>query len=121
MAVTNLTNTKWILNEVIAFGITISANINFTSYGHNYTSISFSNSGAKYLNYNDTQVYNNGVWSSPGYRVIEITGGTDVTNGSLIGWLERYAIQMVDNLTNTKWIFHDESITDIVGGISRGQ
>ena len=107
MAVTDLTNTKWVLNNVLTADQSIENNfgldgyINFISnniessnfylfYDGDELQLSYNNvSGYVYYNYN-------GGWINQAYRIIEITGGTDATNASLISWLTSNATQVVE-------------------------
>ena len=104
MAVTNLTNTKWLLNA------TVDVSTDFTYY------ITFKN-GYKVLNHTGEDIYKeirvlsgyvsfrkgNAYYtmsSSTGeinytyYRPLTITGGTDVTNSTVIAWFEANATQI---------------------------
>jgi|LSQX01.2.fsa_nt_gb uncharacterized repeat protein (TIGR02543 family) len=103
MAITNLTGTKWEFNNNPGvfndFGFPVGTfNINFLSNDNNYTSITGSydfNGDYSYIQYNSTTVYN-GTWTNSNYRVIEITGGTDVEDETLIAWLEANATQIIE-------------------------
>lgn len=97
MAVTNLTGTKWLWNSGLS-GFPYSAqsfNINFTSNGENFTLLkSYDYVGHIPLYYNQTNVYS-GTWLNDNYQTIEITGGADVENTSLISLLEIAATQII--------------------------
>ena len=109
MAITDLTNTKWQLNEILYWDQSFNANINFISNSTEFNSISFEgntnfssegdlilfdsvNMYYSYLNIYDGQTSE---WESgENYRIIYITGGQDVTNSTLINWLQENAIQL---------------------------
>lgn len=47
-------------------------------------------------------------WGFQYYRGITFTSGTDVTNQSLITWLENNAVQVtIDTLSNTSWLINE--------------
>ena len=113
MSVSNLTNTIWVMNNTLSSGPQVGAisfSVDFTSNETNYTEITLPRSGADSdLIYDNTTIYNfaRRTWSSQSYRIIKITGGTDVTNANLISWLEANATQVqVDDLTDTKWVLN---------------
>ena len=109
MSVSTLANTKWIIKVTPTLTGQNSYNINFNS--DNFASILFQidNGSLMYMNNEseDVYAYNNNSWiNGQAYRIIEITGGNDVTNATLIAWLEANATQVeVTNLANTKWVF----------------
>lgn len=117
MAVSDLTNTTWVFDdENIYSGSSFNYSINFITKGNSYTSIRYawSQYSTDELFYNTTNVCDiepaeRSYWENQGYRAITITGGTDVTNATLISWLEGHAIQItVSNLTNTTWLIDNE-------------
>ena len=113
MAVTNLTNTTWVFNSSIDLtttGVTpvvegdvLYKSITFTSNNRNYVQLRVgSTNGVSwnvfaygYEGYSADDVYMSGYWTDEAFRTIEITGGADVTNASLIAWLEANATQQV--------------------------
>lgn len=120
MAVSDLTNTTWVFDDAAdvktaADYVIVSYNINFTSNNSNYTLLKFDNDPIEpEMFYNTLGVYsaNNseGIywWDAGEYKVIEITGGTDVTNATLIAWLEANATQItISDLTNTTWLLNN--------------
>ena len=127
MPISDLTGTKWILNQNLSYsGVTrmSGCRINFTSNSMSfggitnlielsnyetdrplYAKLQYSNNGTYtdvYTTYSDD---NNNSWANQAYRIISITGGTDVTNANLIAWLQANATQVpVTDLSGTKWI-----------------
>ena len=122
MPITDLTGTKWRLNTTfttIPSGQTFSQldddneiyTLNFTSNKTNYIQLVFvgtgySPSGINYY-YNNIPISQRGVWDyytnawkNQELRDIEITGGTDVTNATLIAWLEANATQIIEPSTS---------------------
>ena len=105
MAVTDLTNTTWVLNNVLDVSGGLNYTINFISSNINFTSLScFPDIRMSLLMYDDVTVGqglgefdtggpNINTWDNEAYKTIEITGGTDATNASLISWLEANATQ----------------------------
>lgn len=103
MAVTDLTNTMWIINETPSYspftGIETLLGITFTSNNQTFTYIDFVDyhfSGVLQLSYESTGVYSINEfdgWANTAYRTITITGGNDVTNATLIAWLQANAVQ----------------------------
>ena len=113
MSVSNLTNTKWVINNTVG-SVPIPPvrfSVTFISNGNNYTELTLSYAGSDSpIKYDNTIAYDYGnmIWTNQAYRIIEITGGTNVTNASLIEWLLQNATQVnVTDLTNTKWQFND--------------
>lgn len=117
--VTNLTGTKWLLNETFdympngnyiwdSYGGSDEYDINFSSNLTNYTKLGFydgdwleSSYSIWYYRYVDGRNYydigwQNEVWLDESYRTIEITGGTDVEDETLIAWLEANATQIIE-------------------------
>jgi len=139
MSVSNLINTIWVFNSNPNFNIAEGGHIdillNFSSNGNTYTHLIVDDDnrdltdaydGIGYSNEtpaggNIPPVYRgtatnpslNNTWVSQAYRIIKITGGTDVTNSSLISWLEANATQVnVTDLTDTKWVINESPIVD---------
>lgn len=115
MSVSNLTNTKWVIKSEPTISSNLSCNINFTSGSQDWTSIELDQYDG--LSYHNTTlgigdwVYTNS-WVDVAYRIIKITGGNDVTNSSLIQWLEANATQVsVVDLTGTKWVLNSGPYT----------
>ena len=97
----DLTNTIWEINENPDYyaGGEIAFAINFQSNGSNYVSFIKSNGNdtSEGITYWDGvsegnnvyyRYYSNMIWRDNSYRQITITGGTHVTNGTLIDWLK---------------------------------
>ena len=101
MAVSDLTNTTWEIKNwpTITTSTDNTYNINFTANNISYTAFRLRNNGDyNYIYYNTTKVFDSdlGSWGDyANYRTITITGGTDVTNATLITWLEANATQQV--------------------------
>ena len=132
MSVNDLTNTIWRLNEEIEYfpdgrdftnyfnDETDSYNLNFTSNSNNYTTLTCQAVEDEYcclkygnqvvLNYDDMGYSG---WTSNNYRIVQITGGSDATNLTLISWFEQNAVQVQD-LTGTIWRFDNN--LDIADG-----
>ena len=109
MAVTDLTNTKWLFDDNITLPSTEATpvedgyidlfSVSFISNSSNYVGFSLYSSNGRVWNslsykasiYRDVYL---GGWYDQAYRTIEITGGTDVTNASLISWLTANATQI---------------------------
>lgn len=117
MSVTNLKGTKWIFRSSIGFSNfnTATFSINFIAGGSEpSSSLSIDKTlSPAAMKYGDSIAYQNG-WrgvEDPQYavsRMIEIIDGTDITNQTLISFLESQAYQVpVLNLAGTKWIFND--------------
>lgn len=118
MPITDLTGTKWLFNEAPENAWGEPYNISFTSNNENFVALYAdeddlygSGRGLKYFTttpsgspYDFVHAYNSrtGVWANQSYRTIEITGGTDTTNATLISWLQSNATQIVEPTeTNT--------------------
>lgn len=112
MSVSDLTNTIWLFNNSITSASGGRYYINFylkSNSSATYTSILAPNTGT-ILFYNGesiTNAYQAGAWNSSNYKTICITGGNDVTNASLISWLQSNATQLLSDLTNTTWVIND--------------
>lgn len=102
MSVTDLTGTTWIINsETTTPSSTIWKSINFTSNDASWNAIVIyddmdNEQVIAYRNDEDfpTLVYEWG-WSNEAYRTINISGGTDATDSTLIAWLENNAEQQI--------------------------
>lgn len=105
MSVSDLTNTTWLLNSTLIeyddyYYYDAEFFINFNSNGNSYNIFEFYKNTDDY-NFNNliyssnVYVYDflNNTWTNQAYRTIEITGGTDATNSTLISWLEANATQ----------------------------
>ena len=115
---TDLTNTTWIFNNNPDMDVEGGLySINFISNNTSYTEIRFGEIGNYRLLYNSTSAYRSGTWNNENYKTIEINGGTDSTNSTLISWLESNATQItLDDLTNTTWLINNNpSITGSYG------
>ena len=117
MSVSNLTNTKWVFNSsvnitnstVISFSITFKdgdgATYSLLKYALGLEGLPSMMGGIKY----DTSGVYSDAWTDEAYRIIEITGGGDVTNVDLISWLMSNATQVpVTSLANTQWVFNSD-------------
>ena len=145
MAVSDLTNTTWVFNSSIDLsttGVTPIVegevqykSITFTSNNRNYVKLIVgSTNGVRwnvfaygYEGFSADDVYMSGYWTDEAFRTIEITGGTDVTNASLISWLEANATQQttptgktqIGNRAITKKTFGTREITkEVVNGVT---
>lgn len=115
MAITDLTGTKWLFDDALSGGITAqSFNINFTSNSNSYQCISLDDDYQDhmvtmmyYTQPNDSGQFvyayfdggSGGEWYNNAYKIIEITDGTDVTNASLISWIDANAEQVLPPLS----------------------
>ena len=112
MAVSDLTNTTWIINSTTCnagygnyqnLNYRVSSNSEFVDYTWLLIGYRFSfDNGAiatanrvTYMTINRPAAVND---------IITITGGTDVTNASLIAWLEANAVQQVSPTDNKIFI-----------------
>lgn len=99
MALTDLTGTEWLFNDVLDCEENITYYLNFQSNNEDFIQLRLyndsnypnemwyrisSSTASKY-------VYENG-WSLPLYKTITITGGASATNSNLITWLKANAI-----------------------------
>ena len=111
-SVSDLTNTTWIINNSPDVQVTMSEetyNITFTSNNSTFVRLGIVydigsdmgdgplNQGLNYYydSYSSDKVYNSrtNIWNNDAYKTIEITGGEDVTNSTLISWLQTNATQ----------------------------
>ena len=133
MPISDLSGTKWILNSswtTMPNGLSATEDngandgysINYTTNGSSASSISFYDTDyPDLLTYGTlgTAVSRGWSWTSQAYRIIEITGGTDATNATLISWLEANATQVeVTDLAGTNWTFHPKGLKTGVFGTS---
>ena len=123
----SLANTKWYFNRTIPIeqsSSRTSYNISFNSNNNSYAYFGYGYAGSDEPNGSlmfglnaqmTTRVYeyifDDGItnnWYNNAYRYIQITGGTDATNVSLINWLLANATQItIDDLSGTEWVFND--------------
>jgi len=111
MAISDLTGTTWVFNAISTDSFTAVGNqwdINFISNSTNYSileQVFDDDSELGKIYYNTTNVFNvaygdeDGLWEDEAYKTIEITGGTDVTNSTLISWLETNATQQSSQIS----------------------
>lgn len=101
MAITNLTNTKWVFKEKPTYALNQTFNINFTSNGENFTSLKAKNWGQCYIDYGSVYALSSSGWANENYRTIIITDGADVENADLIAFLEANTLKAPE-FTETK-------------------
>lgn len=134
MAVTDLTGTKWLINNLPERPSTdFSFSINFSSNNNNYTQLQLKHSAVLWndagIIYDDLAVYGSfGGWhQGEAYRTIEITGGTDVTNRVFIAWLTANATQIIEPTGKTiinglnpikKTIGTREIVKEVLNGVT---
>jgi len=116
-SITDLTGTKWFFNSEIDLTGSVDYKISFNCDGVNYILLGLGLLDE--LSYWDSSEQQNIVyqgkqaWLSEAFRTIEITGGTDATNATLISWLQANATQVVEpaitDLTGTKWLIKKPS------------
>lgn len=113
MAITDLTNTTWVFNDILDFsGSNVGGQtftISFSSANANNSAIitylrigfgTWASSIQRYIYYypSTTFSHNNAVmggeWQNEGYKIITFTGGTDATNADLISWIQSNATQV---------------------------
>lgn len=108
MALTDLTGTKWYFNETIDLNNDFSYDINYTV---NHSNLNWLRYGANpyrplekalfgVLDSFAYEIIFAGTWggeqqNDEAYRTIEISGGTDATNATLIAWLQANATQIL--------------------------
>lgn len=83
----------WVFNSTIAMEeIGTEYAVDFTSSGSSYSRIYFTGYGStRLLIYGSTSVYSANGWTTPSYKTIVITGGTDANNPDLLTWLKANA------------------------------
>ena len=119
--ITDLTGTKWLINDTFSTmpsGLPMDGEqgyndilyINFISNSNIYSYIEWGDGDMIVYEYNGVLLYNTqnsqtivwgGSWKNQVYRTIEITGGTDATNSTLINWLLANATQIEPEVTPT--------------------
>lgn len=123
MAITNLTGTTWLINRLPATpSVTIYGYIDFTSNSNQFDAITLYNKrdgdgNIAYrmgTDYPFTAYDSLAGWAASAYRTITITGGTDVTNASLISWLEANATQVQTTMIYTTTGTELSSIADAI-------
>lgn len=104
MPITDLTGTTWTIKNHTQLSFTWSlAQISFTSNNNNYSTMSVTPSkGGETIytiDYDLTRVYEFATdsWAASAYRTVEISGGTDATNATLIAWFEANATQTINS------------------------
>lgn len=128
MSVSNLTNTKWRLNDTLNFTNTSTQTFsidfwNAGGVGDWFSQLRLYYYGGSELEYHNRLDYyrkSSADWSAVyGYtpqwrheqdKTIFIRGGSSATNSTLIAWLEANATQIeldINDLTNTVWKFND--------------
>ncbi|MBO7735551.1 MAG: hypothetical protein J6S67_23500 [Methanobrevibacter sp.] len=106
MTISDLTGTTWVFPDgtELSPGSNLNFAITFISNSENYTGI-YSGSDPEIMYYvqngSHVIVYDQwgNQWTNNAYRTIGITGGTDVTNATLISWLEANATQQSSQLS----------------------
>ena len=93
MPITDLTGYTWVGNSVISLESSVSYNINFISNNTSYTELYMwlrvpIGGELQYRPFNVVAYDFNTQWQNDAYKTIQITGGTDATNSTLISWLE---------------------------------
>lgn len=113
MAITDLTGTKWHLNNNVDL-VTVSYSLDFVSNGKTYTLINIGCGNA--LVYSNSSlsvkdiVYVPTSWADVGYRTVTVLGGTHAKNQNLISWLQANAVQI--SIVN-KVIYGNTTVMDI--------
>ena len=115
--ITDLTNTTWIFNgnidTTLSSGLGITINCNDIDYYDIYVGVDSEDhqrQGRIYyaLSNNDLLVYNSysgDDWLNQNYKTITITGGYNVTNSTVIQWIQANATQQVTDtlITHKYW------------------
>lgn len=105
MSISTLAGTTWVINTSPTITFTNAFDINFTSNNTFYDRLALSDDptiyyllfeGEDFPSRADDAYIPSG-WNSQNYRTIEIINGTDVTNSTLISWLELNAVQPVNS------------------------
>ena len=106
MSVTDLTGTTWMINSLYSDPpSTIWKSINFTSNSMSFNAITIYDDidSEQTIAYRGAEEYPTIVyarsWEEEAYRTIVITGGSDVSDSTLISWLEANAIQVIEPYT----------------------
>ena len=104
--INDLTNTTWVFNNSIVFNISPQTfYINFTSDNYNYTRLQYfydDEDGDMILYLDGSVVYGYGMWLYNSSKTITITGGTDVSNSTLISFLQTNATMQTPTPTGTE-------------------
>lgn len=121
MAITDLTGTTWVINAypTISYDL-IGYDVNFTTNNTSYWAFIQDEGNIRYIGNTTAYAYGDGIgWTNEAYRTVVFTGGDDITNISLITWLQANAIiQTNDYFTCTDEL---KSIADAIrtkGGTS---
>jgi hypothetical protein len=121
LKVGSLEGTTWRLNDTIPLDSTITYVIDFVSNGSAYNKLMFTRLGT--IAYGSAQniVYNNGTWSNVNYQYLTFTGGTDLTNLTLIDLLYEIGSLLSVNLSRLQPKYDENLETkskEIVGAIN---
>lgn len=128
--VSDLTGTKWLLNSSLNLSST-SYEINFVSNDSDYAYFAIGTAPSSkdpiayelaYFTYSSSignAVYEgySAEWSSQVYRTIEITGGTDATNSTLISWLQNNATQVIEPTETNTFSIGSLSVANVYFGL----
>jgi len=103
-SISDLTGTKWLINnnphvdaETGEFYFNFNSNsIAFTGIYIGYNGQLDPTDNSLLYAYSSPMHVFDGSWENQAYRTIEITGGTDVTNSTLINWLQSNATQITE-------------------------
>ena len=101
--ISDLTGTTWVINDSPSIPSRSFYYLNYTSKSYNFTRLGFryedgwSTAGNTifYWSSNDEFVVYDDGFLDTDFKTIEITGGSDVTNSTLISWLQNNATQQV--------------------------
>lgn len=84
MAVTDLTGTTWIFNEILTAPSDMQGwDVNFTSNNLSFYALVLDGGELRYVGNQSVDAYYTG-WAATEYRTIAFTGGDEVTNTDLI-------------------------------------
>ena len=108
---TNLTGTKWLINENPSCNGSVKEyNINFHwSNDETRTFTNFTVGGNSIIQFLAPTLfiaYQQGTWYNTTTRTIEILGGTDTTNSNLINWMQANAVQVRSSYDITNAVTH---------------
>ena len=119
MALSNLSGTQWLINASIQSpDTTIWASINFTSNATEFDAMTIYDEmdnpntiayRSESLDYPVIVCLDN-EWDNQNYRAIVITGGADVTNATLIAWLETNAVQQIPATSDVSISYNGDEI-----------
>jgi len=128
MSVSTLAGTTWVINSTPVISSFDSYGINFTSNSNSYDRLALDSISIYYLYFGGEdfpsradEAYSGSSWGNTNYRTIEIIDGTDVTNATLIAWLEANAEQQlpdIDYLTTSSELTSVANAIRIKGGTS---